>query len=160
MTVKATIAKQALTKAISKSELQNKPIRGEGAFKDVLNNMQSATEFAERLGLTSNSMDPMGSMRTLSAEQIDFTPAKEVTEVTNPEVSKRVVNMLSEVNHDQMQMDNLVNQILYSGRKFNPQELLAIQAQVHHYAQMTELTVKMAEHGVQSVKQVLNTQVS
>ncbi len=74
-------------------------------------------------------------------------------------MSNKVVNLLSEVNKGQMQMDGMVNQVLHSDKKFSNQELLAIQAHVYHYAQMAELTVKVAEHGTTSVKQVLNTQV-
>jgi len=67
--------------------------------------------------------------------------------------------MLSEVNKGQMQMDSLVNHVLYSGKKFSQQELLVVQAHVFHYAQMTELTVKVAEQGVSSFKSVMNTHV-
>jgi len=70
-----------------------------------------------------------------------------------------VVDLLGDVNKGQMQMDSMVNQILYSGKKFSNQELLCIQAHVFHFAQMTELTVKVAEQGVSSVKSVLNTQI-
>ena len=162
MAVNPALAKlnsQALTKAVTKAEGQNKPLRGGTAFKDMLNNMQSATEFAEKLGVTSNNIDPTGNMRSLPGTDVAFTPVDTVTEVGDPQVSKKVVDMLSEVNQGQMQMDSMINQILYSGKKFNPQELLAIQAHVHHYAQMAELTVKVAVHGISSVKQVLNTQV-
>lgn len=159
MVVDATLAKQALTKALSKSEVQNKPLNNGSGFKDVLNNMQSATDFADKLGLSNSGVDITGNMHTLSANEVAFDPTTSVAEVGEKGMSKKVVGMLSEVNSGQIQMDNMINQILYSDKKFNPQELLAIQAQVFHYARVTELTVKLAEHGVQSVKQVLNTQV-
>jgi hypothetical protein len=67
--------------------------------------------------------------------------------------------MLSEVNKGQLQMDSMVNEILYSGKKFGNQELLAIQAHIFQFAQMTEMTVKVAEHGIGSVRTVLQTQM-
>ncbi len=162
MAINPSVAKlnaQALTKAVTKANGQNNPLNGGSAFKDTLNNMQSAADFADKLGITSNNINPTGSMQSLSGSQVSFTPTESVSKVEGPEVSKKVVDMLSEVNSGQMQMDSMINQILYSGKKFNPQELLAIQAHVNHYAQMAELTVKVAEHGISSVKQVLNTQV-
>ncbi len=162
MVMNPTAAKagaQALTKAISKAELGNKPLNQGSGFKDLLNNMQSATEFADMLGVRSNSIDPAGNMKSVSANDVAFTPVEGVADTGGPDVSKKVVDMLSDVNHGQMQMDSMINQILYSNRKFSNQELLAVQAHVYHYAQMAELTVKIAEHGISSTKQVLSTQV-
>jgi hypothetical protein len=162
MAVNPTLAKlnaQALKKAVSKSEKMNKPLDQGKSFKDLLNNMQSADNFAQKLGVFDNKLDPQGNMKSLAANDVSFQPQSTVSGVDGPEVSRKVVDMLSEVNKGQMQMDSMVNQILYSDKKFNNQELLAVQAHVYHYAQMAELTVKIAEHGIASVKQVLNTQV-
>lgn len=155
----AKVNSQALKKAVSKSEQMNKPLSQGESFKDMLKNMQSATDFADKLGVRNNTIDPTGNMKSMPAEEVAFAPESSVVDAKGPEVSRKVVDMLSEVNKGQMQMDSMVNQILYSGNKFNNQELLAIQAHVYHYAQMAELTVKVAEHGISSVKQVLNTQV-
>lgn len=157
--IAAKAGTQALTKAIDKAEHLNKPLSSGTGFKDLLNNMQSATEFADMVGIRSNSIDPTGNMKSLSAGEVGFTPVEGVSETGGPDVSRKVVDMLSDVNHGQMQMDSMINQILYSDRKFSNQELLAVQAHVYHYAQMAELTVKIAEHGISSTKQVLNTQV-
>lgn len=162
MVVDPTLAKlnaQALKKAVSKSEQMNKPLGQGETFKDLLKNMQSSTDFAQKMGVLDNKLDPTGNMKTLAANDVTFQPHMVVNEVGGPEVSRKVVDMLSEVNKGQIQMDSLINQILYSDKKFNNQELLAVQAHVYHYAQMAELTVKIAEHGIASVKQVLNTQV-
>ena len=154
----AKLGQQALSKATSKTE-QLKPINNKGGFAEVLNNMQSAEDFARSLGMTSGKIESAKGMQALPANGVDFSPVDSVTRSDGPQVSKKVVDMLSEVNDGQIQMDSLVSQILHSENKFNPQELLAIQAHVHHYAQMAELTVKVAEHGISSTKQVLNTQV-
>jgi len=154
----AKLGQQALSKATSKTE-QLKPINNKGGFAEVLNNMQSAEDFARSLGMTSGKIEPAEGMRALPANGVNFSPVDSITKPQGPQVSRKVVDMLSEVNDGQIQMDSLINQILHSENRFNPQELLAVQAHVYHYAQMAELTVKVAEHGISSTKQVLNTQV-
>lgn len=46
-----------------------------------------------------------------------------------------------------------------SGKTFSPQELLALQAEAYRYSQTLEVAAKVVEHGAQSVKQAVNTQV-
>lgn len=157
--VVSKLSSEALGKAVDKSQGMAKPLEQGSSFKEILNNMDVGKEFAEQLGIGDASMQPTGKMQTLDADAVNFTPGDEVAEVGRPEASQKVIDMLGEVNKGQMQMDSLVNNILYSGKKFSNQELLCIQAHVFHYAQMTELTVKVAEQGVSSVKAVLNTQV-
>ncbi len=45
------------------------------------------------------------------------------------------------------------------GRTFTAQELLGLQADAYRYAQTLELASKAVEHGAQSVRQAVNTQV-
>jgi len=97
--------------------------------------------------------------KVLGGESINFDASQETFGIGEPNTSQKLVDLLGEVNKGQIQMDSLVNNILYSERKFSNQELLCIQAHVFHFAQMTELTVKIAEQGVTSIKGVLNTQV-
>lgn len=153
----------ALGKAVGNSEGISKVAQQEqsgGSFKEILAQMDSGADFAADLGLAGKQdIAPTTQMASLGGENISFTPTEQATEVGKPEASEKIIDMLGEVNKGQMQMDSMVNHILYSGRKFSNQELLVIQAHVFHFAQMTELTVKVAEQGVSSVKAVLNTQV-
>ncbi len=151
----------ALGKAVSNSEGVANASQQQGkTFADIIKEMDSGADFAEQLGLAGeNDISPTAHMQTLKGDAVDFMPTDKVTEIAKPEASEKVLDMLGEVNKGQMQMDSLVNHILYSGKKFSNQELLVIQAHVFHFAQMTELTVKVAEQGVSSVKSVLNTQV-
>jgi hypothetical protein len=151
----------ALGAAVTKSEGMASEATKGPSFKEVMTQMDTGADFAETLGVGSGGQDinPTSLMQSIDGETVSFTPADEVTAVGKPEVSERVVDMLGEVNKGHMQMDSLVNHILYSGKRFSNQELLVIQAHVFHFAQMTELTVKVAEQSVSSVKTVLNTQV-
>ena len=165
MTVELVLSKlssEALGKAVTKSELQIQPLdqgtQG-SSFKEIMAQMDSGQNFADMLGIGNTSIDPTGGLHSLSGSSIEFKPGEQPVGIGNPDSSQKVADMLGEVNKGQMQMDSLVNQVLYSGKKFSNQELLCIQAHVFHFAQMTELTVKVAEQGVSSVKSVLNTQV-
>src|SRR3989338_3665233 len=152
---------QALTKAVEKSTQSAAQMEQQGSnFKDVLSQVDSSgPEMLDMLGIGEKNIEPAAHMEAVSAETIDYAPGQEVTGTAAPDSSRKLVDMLSGVNKGQMQMDGLVNNILYSDKKFSNQELLVIQAHVFQWAQMTELTVKIAEHGVSSVKSVLNTQV-
>jgi len=150
----------ALGKAVQNSEGVAKTVEQGASFKDVLSQkMDNGTEFAQAMGLMDNDITPTNQMQSIQGEGVSFTPEMQVTDVSNPEAGEKVLDMLGEVNKGQMQMNSLVNHILYSGKRFSNQELMVIQAHVFHFAQMTELTVKVAEQGVSSVKSVLNTQV-
>ena len=155
------LSSEALGKAVTKSEGSIQPLEKSGqSFKDIMTEMDSGSAFADSLGVSKDmTIDPTGNVQSISGTGFEFKPGEEVTGLGKPDTSQRVVDMLGEVNKGQMQMDSMVNQILYSGKKFSNQELLCIQAHVFHFAQMTELTVKVAEQGVTSVKSVLNTQV-
>lgn len=150
----------ALGKAVNNSQgAANATQQGNSSFADIVKKLDSGQEFAEQLGILDKSIVPTENMKALEGDAVSFAPTDQVTEVGRPEASEKLLDLLGEVNEGQMQMDSLVNTILHSGRKFSNQELLVIQAHVFHFAQMTELTVKVAEQGVSSVKSVLNTQV-
>jgi len=162
MAIESVVGKlnaQALKKAVEKS---NNEAGGTGAsqpFSQVLQDASSGgNDFANMLGIGETSPTDNG-LDAMSAESISFDPMTNITEVGAPEGSSKVLHMLSEVNKGQNQMDSLVHHVMYSGKRFNNQELLVIQAHVFHFAQMAELTVKVAEQGVSSVRTVLNTQV-
>jgi len=153
------LSTDALNKAVTKSEGAVRPAEQSSSFKQILDNTDVGFAFAEQLGITDSPLSTTGSMQSLSGESVSFSAGEAVASKDAPGTTQKLVDLLSEVNKGQMQMDSLVNNILYSGRRFSNQELLVIQAHVFHFAQMTELTVKVAEQGVSSVKAVLNTQV-
>ncbi len=159
-TIVSKLSTEALGKAAMKADELTKPASQGVSFKDMLAGMDNGADFAKDLGLLDNhDIASASQLESMNGSQVSFTPAEEVTTLSKPDASAKVLDMLGEVNKGQMQMDSLVNSILYSGKKYSQQELLVIQAHVFHFAQMTELTVKLADQGVSSVKSVLNTQV-
>lgn len=146
---------------VSKQQVQvNQVSEGGSPFKQMMDSMSSGQDFASKLGYGGNEVGLGGNqVNAISAEGFTVDQATANVGVGKPEGMNTVVNMLSEVNNGQMHMDNLMNEILYSGKRFSNQELLAIQAQVFQHAQITELVVKAADQGVSSIKSVLNTNI-
>lgn len=164
MALDAVVSKlntEALGKAVVRSDETTRSVGQGTPFQEMLTQMDSGLDFAQGLGMGNLDQDPspLGQMQSLGGDAVAFSPVEDVSNLSSPEASDKVLDMLGEVNKGQIQMDSLVNHVLYSGKRFSNQELLVIQAHVFHYAQMTELTVKVAEQGVSSVKSVLNTQV-
>lgn len=154
------LASQVVQKAIENSQVQNQPQQNStSGFAEMLQETGEGMGFADMLGATDNQLLPNGPSQALSADSIPFDMSQnEVTQV-EPSGGQKLTEMLSEFNQQQMHMDNLVNEVLYGGKKFSNQELLAIQAHVFHVGQMTELTVKTVELAVSSFKGVMNTQI-
>jgi transcription termination factor NusB len=66
--------------------------------------------------------------------------------------------LLDQIVEGQNKLDDIIKMSL-SGKKFDYQELLAIQASVHKFSQELELTSKVVEKATSGVKQTMQTQV-
>jgi hypothetical protein len=163
MAIEAVVSQlnsSALGKAVSNSEGIAKAPQQGGSFQEILGQMDSGMEFAQQLGLAGKQdLAPNSQMIAMQGDQVAFTPGEEAVGAGKPDASRKLVDMLGEVNKGQIQMDSLMNNILYSGKRLSNQELLCAQAYVFHHAQLIELTVKLADQAVSSTKSVLNTQV-
>lgn len=161
--ITSQLSSKVLDKAVSDSAktANIQPAGGDSTFKNMMNEMDSGADFAKSLGMGGEqvTMNPVNQPGSISADNISFDPNSMTVGIEQPNGAEKVVDMLSEVNKGQLQMDSMVNEILYSGKKFGNQELLAIQAHIFHFAQMTEMTVKVAEHGIGSVRTILQTQM-
>lgn len=155
------ISTKVLEEALKNTQEQTKGVEpGDSSFKETLNSTEESFNFAEMVGgEQNNKVVPNGGAQVMSAESVSFDATLQSTGSAEPVGGKNVVEMLSSFNDQQMQMDSLVNEIMYGGKRFNNQELLAIQAHVFHVAQLTEMTVKTVELGVSSLKGVMNTQI-
>lgn len=153
------LAAQVVQKAVENTQAEAKPLanNGQSSFAELLQNTGEEMGFAEMLGMN-DSQSLSGQTQALSAESIPFDGNGNGNPF-EPAKGQKFVDMLADFNQQQMHMDNLVNDVLYSGKKFSNQELLAIQAHVFHVAQLTELTVKSVELAVSSFKGVMNTQI-
>lgn len=66
--------------------------------------------------------------------------------------------LLNQIVDGQNKLDDIIK-LSMSGKKFDYQELLAIQASVHKFSQELELTSKVVEKATSGVKQTMQTQV-
>lgn len=160
MTVTSKLATQVVQKAFENSASQSTPAtQGQGSFHDMLQNAQETFDFADIMGVEDYKMMPDGKTQAMSATEIPFEFSEEAGKQVQPSGGEKVTDMLADFNEQQLQMDRLVNEVLYGEKKFGNQELLAVQAHIFHVAQMTEMTVKAAELTVSSFKGVMNTQI-
>lgn len=145
---------------VGRQQFQEQLPGGDSPFKQMLDSISTGEDYASRLGMMNGEIGlPSYDVSAISASGIPIDTANINVGLDQPDGINKVVDLLSEVNDGHMQMESMVNQILYSGKRFSNQELLAIQAHVFHYAQITELVVKAADQGVGSIKAVLNTNV-
>ncbi len=85
------------------------------------------------------------------------TPATRVGEAAKAERS-RMAQMLDGLVGGQDKMTGIMKMAL-SGRQFNSQELLAMQAGIYRFSQELDLTGKVIEKATSGIKQTMNTQV-
>lgn len=137
------------------------PAGGESLFQQVLGQMgneMSQEDLAKSAGIMPSDLAASNEPFTsVSAQGIE--PLAEYTDIAHKPGSGMVVDLLQEVNQGMMKMDHFLSEILYSGKRFSNQELLAVQARIYHWSQLSELTVKVAQEGVSSTRSLLNTQV-
>ena len=103
----------------------------------------------------------LGAHQVLKAAQT--APTKNTTGVSRVEgMSKTektgVKKLLDQVAGGQNKLDQIIK-MATSGKSFNQQELLAIQAGVYKFSQEMELTSKVVEKATSGVKQTMQTQV-
>ena len=77
---------------------------------------------------------------------------------SSTKVETSFANTFREIEHGQGQMEKILKEAM-SGRKFDQQELLVLQAGVMRYAQELELASKVVEKATNGVKDTLKTQV-
>ncbi|MBI5299790.1 MAG: hypothetical protein HY877_05810 [Deltaproteobacteria bacterium] len=154
------LASQVVQKAVENTQAETKPLSNNGpsSFSEMLQNTGEEQDFVNMMGMK-DTETVSGQTQAISAESIPFNANNSNGNQFEPGQGQKVTDMLADFNQQQVHMDNLVNDVLYSGKKFSNQELLAIQASVFHYSQMTELTVKVVELGTSSFKGVMNTQI-
>ncbi|MDO8494798.1 MAG: hypothetical protein Q7S68_05625 [Deltaproteobacteria bacterium] len=155
------LSTQVLEKALENTQKENRPMQaGDSPFQDMLQNTEEMMNLSDMLGAGKGQTVPTGDVGVMSAQDIQFDMSNNGGAYNVDKVQgSSVVGMLSDFNQQQMNMDGLINEIMYGKNKFNNNELLAIQAHVFHVAQMTEMTVKAVELTVSSFKGIMNTQI-
>ena len=114
-------------------------------------------------------MDDPTKFKTAQAKNIVPEQIKEVGKTKAPadiqteleggkKKADRVLELLGDVNDGANQLERLM-EVLSSGQKLSPQELIAIQLSVTQFAEELEIAGKLVQESTQGVRQTLNTQV-
>jgi len=102
------------------------------------------------------------SMDTLRAAKMDAvnpsTQVKTVDGVKDTQKQDGIKRLMGNVMDGQNALDQIIAKAS-SGKQFNNQELLAMQAGVYKFSQELELTSKVVEKATSGVKQTMQTQV-
>lgn len=149
-----------------KTQTQHKPTPQsqpgiESKFGQVLDQMTAQEDFMKNLGVHPGDMSPDAErFESISANNIDI-PMDELINADVKEPGWGVVHdLLEDVVVAGDRMDFLTSEILSGGTKYSNQQLLALQAKIMKYSQITDVTVKLASETVSSIRQTLNTQVA
>jgi hypothetical protein len=153
----STVGKSVAEKALTEGSKGGAPTSGESDFSKVLNQKMGESDQMSKV-MEALGVGPEKSMQvqSISAEGLEIDPAKLATAQPEANMSSKTVDMLTDVNRGALQMDNII-EMTTSGRKFNPAELLAMQAGMHKIALEIDLTGKVMEQANTGAKQLLQT---
>jgi hypothetical protein len=119
---------------------------------------QQAMEGTKSVQPAANVQQTHSATRVLmQAKDIAASPSTRVGEAATTQRS-RMADMLEKLVGGQDKMSSIMKLAL-SGRQFNSQELLAMQAGVYRFSQELDLTGKVVEKATSGIKQTMNTQV-
>lgn len=136
------------------------------SFKDAVANVQNTQGVQETQKVTEaqKTMETQKSTDVIKAAAnkpggvagVDGAASKVAVEKS--EAGKGFQKLLGSLVEDQNKLDEIIKAAT-SGKKYDQQELLAIQASVYKFSQELELTSKVVEKATSGVKQTMQTQV-
>ncbi len=147
---------QAQAELQQKAEKTSTAGSGSPSFQDAMQaNAPQSTSQVQQAGKVEGASSARNVL--LDAKVTSNTPTTSVGQTARVERSK-MAGMLDKLVSGQDKMSKIMDMAL-SGRKFEPQELLAMQAGVYRFSQELELTSKVVEKATGGIKQTMNTQV-
>lgn len=146
----------------AQQEVQNKPAGQtpggpNEAFSKALNQSQQVQGATSVQAIQATHHATASQNVLLQAKLAAISPSTRVGEAASAQRS-RMAQMLDQLVGGQDKMSQIMK-LAVSGRQFNSQELLAMQAGVYRFSQELDLTGKVVEKATSGIKQTLNTQV-
>lgn len=146
----------------AQQELQNKtpgqtPGAPNDAFQQALQNTQQVQPSAKVHNVTATHHATQAANVLNQAKLTAASPSTRVGAAAEAQRS-RMALMLDQLVGGQDKMGQVMKLAL-SGKQFNSQELLAMQAGVYRFSQELDLTGKVIEKATSGIKQTMNTQV-
>jgi len=141
-----------------------KPIKNNTSkvsFSSVLEktqNNQSVSEIIQALSSELDLLQGTKEVRAIKSTSIENLPfdSKNSDDGKNSKVIDKIAGILGEVNEGQIKLQRLMD-LVTSGQKISPQELIAIQAGVFSLVQELEIASKGIQELTQSARQIMNT---
>ena len=143
------IQSQAAAQQISQSQI-NQPVAQQA---------QKISKFQQVMKTQSTSTQNVA--QNQQVQQAKFQAAQQKVQARNriQETQKGSMNkLISNVVKGQNKMDQIM-QMATSGKKFSPQELLAMQTGMYRYTHELEMVTKIVEKTTEGVKKTMQTQV-
>ena len=146
----------------AQQDMQNKaPGQAPGgpneAFKQALNQPQQVHGTTSVQAVQATPQATATQNILLQARLVATSPSTRVGEAAAAQRTK-MAKMLDQLVGGQDKM-NQIMKLALSGRKFDGQELLAMQAGVYRFSQELDLTGKVVDKATSGIKQTMNTQV-
>ncbi|MFH1808699.1 MAG: ATP-dependent helicase HrpB [Pseudomonadota bacterium] len=161
-------ASQKIVEEIQKQaqqQVQNQQTQQVNKFQDVMATQQagqvnqaSQVSQLQHVSEVNKVESPNKAVETLKAAKLNASDTTHAVEPGKETMGKGFKNLLGGMVEGQGKLDSIIK-LATSGKKFDPQQLLAIQASVYKYSQELELTSKVVEKATSGVKQTMQTQV-
>lgn len=129
------------------------PSKFEGAMESTKS--QSSRLSTQQVGEVSKASDVLRSAKAGAVQTTDHAAR------VQPRSETKLVGMqkmIGDLVNGQNKLESIM-QMATSGKQFNPQQLIALQAGVYRFSQELELTSKVIEKATGGIKQTMNTQV-
>ena len=153
---------EEIQKQASQQVQNQSPGQGVDKFNEVMSAQQVQGATQAQAVTQAQQVDPSHqAVNTLQAAKLNATDGNlGVRQVESMEKAsgKGFKKLLGGIVDGQSKLDNIIK-LATSGKKFDHQQLLAIQASVYKYSQELELTSKVVEKATSGVKQTMQTQV-
>ena len=147
------LAKQQ-AEGVDKAGFQDSMVQKVQDVKPV-QDVQKASEATKSVDvLKAAQLQSPQSVQAADASRLGVKPVEAAKGTERAGINK----LLDQVVGGQNKLDDIIK-MACSGRKYNQQDLLAIQASVYKFSQELELTSKVVEKATSGIKQTMQTQV-
>ena len=126
-------------------------------FSSIMDQVQGK-DTSEVVKAISGELDlrPTQDFTAMPSEQMPDMAVKSADFETQSNTMNKIAGIMGEVNDGQVKLQRLVD-LVTSGQKISPQEMIAIEAGVFSLTQELELVGKVTQEATQGVRQTLNT---
>jgi len=128
-----------------------------GKFQDSMKNTATDTQKMSTQHVN-KAHQPAEVLKTVKAQKAQRTSDAVRVQKSKNTTKSGMNRVVGDLVNGQNKLEDIMK-LAMSGRSFNSQEMLALQAGVYKFSQELELTSKVIEKATGSIKQTMNTQI-